>query len=123
MRVAEKLRAVDEVDVAGLIIDRHFMRDIKGNLRKFSQQEFRCVECNEKYRRPPLQGNCIKCGGKLLFTVSEGNILKYLEPSLMLAEKYDLAPYLKQNLKITKARIESIFGKDETKQEALKKWF
>ena len=38
MRVAEKLRAVDEVDVAGLIIDRHFMRDIKGNLRKFSQQ-------------------------------------------------------------------------------------
>src|SRR3989338_3813342 len=43
MEIAEKVRAVDESDVARLVIEKHFIRDIKGNLRKFSQQEFRCV--------------------------------------------------------------------------------
>ena len=78
MELAQKIRAVDEDDVARLVVDRHFMRDIKGNLRKFSQQEFRCSNCNSKYRRPPLVGNCLKCGGRIIFTVSEGSIIKYL---------------------------------------------
>ena len=68
MRLAEKIRAVDTSDVAGLVIDKHFMKDTKGNLRKFSQQEFRCVDCNEKFRRPPLIGRCSECGGKIIFT-------------------------------------------------------
>lgn len=123
MLIAEQLRAVDESDVARLIIERHFMRDIKGNLRKFGMQEFRCVECNSKYRRPPLVGVCTECGGRLLFTIAEGSIVKYLAPSLELAEKYSLPPYLKQVLEITQKRIESVFGKDEEKQEGLKKWF
>ncbi|MFH1592926.1 MAG: DNA polymerase II large subunit [Candidatus Woesearchaeota archaeon] len=122
MRIAEKIRAVDENDVARLVIERHFIRDIKGNLRKFSMQQFRCVDCNEKYRRPPLSGKC-KCGGKLLFTISEGSIVKYLEPSLFLAEKYNLPTYLKQSLELTKLRIESVFGKDKDKQTGLIKWF
>src|SRR3989344_1387180 len=63
MLLSEKIRAVEATDVARLIIERHFMRDIKGNLAKFSRQEFRCVSCNEKYRRPPLRGNCMKCKG------------------------------------------------------------
>ena len=123
MELAEKIRAVDEADVAALIINRHFLRDIKGNLRKFSQQEFRCVKCNEKFRRPPLKGVCTKCSGKLIFTVSEGFIMKYLVPSMSLAKKYELPAYLRQDLELTKHRIESMFGKDKERQEGLGRWF
>ena len=56
MDLASKLRAVRTAEVAASVINNHFMKDIKGNLRKFSQQEFRCVNCNTKYRRPPLSG-------------------------------------------------------------------
>ncbi len=123
MRVGEKIRAVNESDVARLVIERHFVRDIKGNLRKFSMQKFRCVDCNEKFRRPPLIGNCTSCGGKLIFTIAKGSVVKYLGPSLFLAERYNLPVYLKQTLELTKQRIESIFGKDDEKQEGLVKWF
>ena len=123
MRIAETLRAVDENDVARLIIERHFMRDIKGNLRKFSQQTFRCVKCNEIFRRPPLRGICSFCSGKLVFTVAEGSIVKYLEPSISLAENYDFPAYLKQTLFLVKQRIEDVFGKDKDKQSGLGQWF
>lgn len=122
MDLVEKLRAVDNSDVARLVIDRHFMRDLKGNLRKFCEQEFRCVACNLKYRRPPLSGKCEKCGGKIIFTISYGSIIKYLEPALALAEKYEVPAYIKQNLILTQRYIESIFGKETEKQEALGKW-
>jgi DNA polymerase II large subunit len=46
MDLAEKIRAVNTSDVARLIIEKHFIRDTKGNLRKFSLQQFRCVACN-----------------------------------------------------------------------------
>ena len=123
MELAEKIRAVDANDVARLVIERHFIRDIRGNLRKFSQQQFRCVQCNSKYRRPPLTGKCLKCNGKLIFTISEGSIIKYLEPAMQLAEKYNASNYIKQSLDITKKYIESIFGREHEKQEALGKWF
>ena len=123
MELAEKIRAVDTSDVARLIIERHFIRDIKGNLRKFSTQQFRCSKCNEKYRRPPLMGMCLKCGGKLIFTVSQGSIIKYLQPSLELASKYDLPSYLKQTLELTKSRIDSLFGVNPEMQEGLVRWF
>ncbi|MFH1771086.1 MAG: DNA polymerase II large subunit [archaeon] len=123
MDLAEKIRAVDEVDVARLVIEKHFLRDVKGNLRKFSSQKFRCVNCNEKYRRPPLIGKCIECGGKIIFTVSEGSVLKYLDPSISLASKYKVSAYLIQSLELTKRRIEDVFGKNPEKQEGLGKWF
>jgi DNA polymerase II large subunit len=123
MDLAQKLRAVDESDVARLVIEKHFVRDIKGNLRKFSQQEFRCVVCNTKFRRPPLLGKCTACGGKIIFTISEGSIIKYLEPSISLANKYELPNYLKQTLELTKRRIEGIFGKEKEKQTGLGAWF
>ncbi len=123
MELAEKIRAVDENDVARLVIERHFIRDIRGNLRKFSMQEFRCVNCNAKYRRPPLIGRCLKCDGKIIFTISEGSIIKYLEPSFQLARKYALPSYLQQSLELTKSRIESLFGREDEKQEGLTKWF
>jgi len=123
MDLCKKIRAVDASDVARLIIERHFIRDIRGNLRKFSQQEFRCVKCNEKYRRPPMSGACIKCDGKIIFTISEGSIIKYLEPALDLANNFNIPAYTKQGLELTKIYIESIFGKEQDKQIELKKWF
>ena len=108
MELAEKIFAVNESDVAGLVIEKHFLRDIRGNLRKFSMQKFRCSSCNEKYRRPPLMGRCLKCNGNIIFTISEGSIVKYLEPSISLAEKYNVPVYLKQTLDLTKRRIEGI---------------
>lgn len=123
MALCKKIRAVDTSDVARLIIERHFIRDIRGNLRKFSMQVFRCVACNEKYRRPPLAGKCAKCGGKLIFTISEGSIVKYLASALELARVYNVSPYLLESIEIVERDIQGIFGKPSEKQEQLRKWF
>lgn len=122
MELVEKLRSADTADTARLVIDRHFVRDMKGNLRNFSIQSFRCVACNEIVRRPPLDGVCPKCRGKLIFTVHEGGIKKYLEPALDLAKKYNLSSYMKQNLELVKRSIDSIFGKELEKQTGLGDW-
>jgi len=123
MDLAVKIRSVDSSDVARLVIEKHFLKDIKGNLRKFSMQEFRCVGCNIKYRRPPLRGKCIKCNGKIIFTISEGSVIKYLEPSIDLGKNYNIPPYLQQTLQILSSVVDSVFGRETEKQEALKKWF
>jgi len=123
MELVEKIRAANTSDTARLIIERHFLKDMRGNLRKFSMQNFRCVSCNEIVRRPPLTGVCPKCGGKIIFTTHEGGVKKYLEPALELAKKYNLSPYIKQSLELTKRYIDSVFGKEAEQQEALGKWF
>lgn len=123
MELADKIRAVDAEDVARLVIEKHLIRDIRGNLRRFSMQEFRCSKCTEKYRRPPLTGKCLACGSRLIFTVSEGSVIKYLEPAISLSEKYNLPPYIRQTLLLTKDRVEGLFGKDKDKQEGLNRWF
>lgn len=122
MELVEKIRAVNERDVARLVIERHFISDMRGNLRKFSMQGFRCVGCNEIMRRPPLSGVCPKCKGKIIFTIHEGGIRKYLDSALDLIKKYNLSPYIKQSVELTKEAIDSIFGKEIEKQEALQKW-
>lgn len=123
MELAEKLRAVDKSDVARLVIEKHFLKDTKGNLRKFGMQEFRCVNCNEKFRRPPLVGKCTECGGKILFTISEGSVIKYLQPTISLAKKYEVSAYLQQAIELLQVRIEGVFGKDKEKQTGLGAWF
>jgi len=123
MALAVKIRAVDSTDTARLVIERHFIRDTRGNLRKFGSQRFRCVGCNEKFRRPPLVGKCTACGGKIIFTISKGSIIKYLDHSMRLAHDYGVSDYIKENLDLTKYYIESIFGKDTEKQESINKWF
>jgi DNA polymerase II large subunit len=122
MKIAELLRAVDSTMVAELIIEKHLLKDLRGNLRKFSRQQFRCVKCNKKYRRMPFAGKC-ECGGRIIFTISEGSIIKYLEPALSIAEKYNVSTYLKQSLELTKNMIESVFGKEKEKQQNLGRWF
>ncbi|MGA2130405.1 MAG: DNA polymerase II large subunit [Candidatus Pacearchaeota archaeon] len=123
MELVEKIRAANTSETARLIIERHFLRDMRGNLRKFSMQEFRCVACNEIMRRPPLTGFCPKCGGRVIFTTNEGGIKKYLEPALNLAKKYNLSSYIKQSLELTKRQIDSLFGKEIESQENLGRWF
>ncbi|HLP80111.1 MAG TPA: hypothetical protein VK158_05730 [Acidobacteriota bacterium] len=122
MALAEKIAAVDASDVAQIVINKHFLRDIMGNLRKFSQQEFRCSKCNEKFRRPPISGKC-KCGStRIIFTISKGSVIKYLDMSINLGKKYNISPYLKQCLEILKYRVDGVFGKDKEKQTGLGTW-
>ena len=124
MELAMKIRAVEASDVARLVIEKHFVKDAKGNLRQFSEQSFRCVNCNEKYRRPPLIGRCTACpNGKIVFTVSEGGVVKYLEPMISLAKRYNLSPYLQQNIELIRRRIEAVFGKEKERQTGLGAWF
>ncbi len=123
MSLAEKIVAVDENDVAERVITRHFLPDIIGNLRAFSRQEFRCVNCNAKYRRIPLSGKCLKCGGNLTLTVHFGSIKKYLDVSMELCEKYKVSKYTKQRLKLVEVEIKSLFESDVNKQVSIAEFF
>jgi DNA polymerase II large subunit len=119
LAVAEKIRAIDEREVAEIVINSHFLRDTYGNLRAFSRQRFRCVKCNANYRRVPLAGKCTECGGKLLLTVSQGNIDKYLQMSMDLADKYQLSDYLKSRLQLLERDVKSLTTNDLKKQASL----
>ncbi|MFO7872172.1 MAG: DNA polymerase II large subunit [Candidatus Undinarchaeales archaeon] len=116
MHLAEMIDAVDEKNVAEKIIDSHFLPDIKGNLRTFSKQKVRCTKCNSKYRRPPLSGVCTNCGGNLTFTVHRGSIEKYLQISKDLIKKYNVSPYISQQIALYESNILSIFGEKSQKK-------
>ncbi|RLF98510.1 MAG: DNA polymerase II large subunit, partial [Thaumarchaeota archaeon] len=123
MEIAEKIVAVDENDVAERVITSHFLPDIIGNLRAFSRQEFRCVNCNEKYRRMPLVGKCIKCGGRLTLTVHSNSIMKYLNISKQLSERYAVSEYTKQRLKLVELEIQSLFESEARRQVKIAEFF
>ncbi|MDP2946869.1 MAG: DNA polymerase II large subunit, partial [Nanoarchaeota archaeon] len=116
MELVKKIRAVDSNDVARMVVERHLIRDIRGNLRKFARQQFRCSKCNEKYRRPPLSGVC-KCGGKLIFTISEGSIKKYLGIAEFLVQNFEVTEYTRASLELTREYIEEIFGVEERQEK------
>lgn len=109
LALAERIRAVNEHHVAETIINSHIVPDLRGNLRSFTRQEFRCVKCNTKYRRPPLTGKCPKCGGKIVLTVSKGAIEKYLPTAKMLVTHYNVIDYTRQRICITEKDIKSLF--------------
>lgn len=112
--LADKIRAVDKDKVAELIIEMHLLKDIRGNLKKFTKQTFRCTKCNAKYRRVPLCGKCTSClSSSLNFTIYEGSIRKYMQPCLDIIGKYDVSPYLKETVRLVNIRIEGLFGKEE----------
>ncbi len=119
LNLGKKIRAVDEKDEAKRILNFHFLPDIYGNLRKFGEQQFRCVSCNAKYRRPPLKGVCLKCGGKIVLTISEGSVRKYLDVSRKIAKEFGLSDYMNQRLAIVERNIDSIFKSDNVKQFSL----
>ena len=117
--LARKIRAVDAGDVAERLIEHHFIPDLKGNLRAFARQQFRCTKCNMKYRRVPLSGTCARCGGNLVLTVTRGGVEKYLEIAMRIAHDYNASDYTKQRLKLTQRDIKSIFESDAHRQASL----
>jgi DNA polymerase II large subunit len=114
--ISAKVRAVEAETVALRVLTSHFMKDIVGNLRAFTRQKFRCLDCNRKYRRPPLKGVCLRCGGRLSQTVYQGGIEKYLAPALDLVEDFSLNPYYQDRLALVKKELASIF-KEEMEEE------
>ncbi|SEN60359.1 DNA polymerase II large subunit [Halorientalis persicus] len=119
LELSRKLRAVDETDVAERVIEYHFLPDIIGNLRAFSQQETRCLDCGEKYRRVPLTGDCRNCGGDMTLTVHHGSVNKYIDTALEVAEEYGTREYTTQRLEILKKSIKRIFENDNNKQSGI----
>jgi len=122
--LGEKLKAVDEDRVAELLLQKHFLPDIRGNLSSFSSQEMRCVDCNTKFRRVPLTNQtiapsgkttaqCPECGGKVLLTISYGTIKKYMQPSKDIIDEYEITPYLRQQVTMLNDTLQSLFGKDQ----------
>ncbi|MFB6199354.1 MAG: hypothetical protein ABEJ83_00625, partial [Candidatus Nanohaloarchaea archaeon] len=130
--LGEKLKAVDENRVAELLLNKHFIPDIKGNLNAFSSQEMRCVDCNTKFRRVPMTdqtiaasgkttAECPECGGNVLLTISEGTIKKYMNPSKDIIDEYEISPYVRQQILILNKTLKSLFGKDD-RQSGLKQF-
>ncbi len=119
LELSRKLRAVDQTDVAERVIEGHFLPDIIGNLRAFSRQETRCLDCGEKYRRVPLTGDCRECGGNMTLTVHHGSVNKYIDTALQVAEEYGAREYTKQRLRILEKSIERIFENDHNKQSGI----
>ncbi len=119
LALSRKLRAVDESDVAERIIEFHFLPDLLGNLKAFSSQEFRCLDCGKKYRRAPLTGDCRECGGGINLTVHEGSVNKYMDTAITVAEEFGADEYTKQRLQILETRIDRIFENDNNKPTSL----
>ena len=119
LALARKLRAVDETDVAERIIEYHFLPDLIGNLRAFSRQETRCLDCGESYRRVPLTGDCRECGGRVNLTVHEGSVNKYIDTATQVAEEFGCREYTKQRLEILERSIERVFENDKNKQSGI----
>ncbi len=119
LHLSRKLRAVVESDVAERIIEYHFLPDLIGNLRAFSRQEVRCLDCGEKYRRMPLTGDCRECGGRVNLTVHEGSVNKYIDTAIRVADEFGARDYTKQRLRILERKIESVFQNDHNKQSGI----
>ena len=119
LQLARKLAGVDETDVAERIIEYHFLPDLIGNLRAFSRQKTRCLDCGEDYRRMPLTGDCRECGGRVNLTVHKGSVNKYMETAQTVAEEFGCRPYTKQRLKMLKTALESVFEDDTNKQSGI----
>ena len=115
LELARKLRAVNETDVAERIIEYHFLPDLIGNLRAFSRQETRCLDCGEKYRRMPLTGDCRECGGRVNLTVHRGSVNKYMDIATRVAEEFGCREYTKQRLEVLQRSLESVFENDKNK--------
>ncbi|WP_117593701.1 DNA polymerase II large subunit [Haloprofundus halophilus] len=119
LHLARKLRAVDETDVAERVIEYHFLPDLIGNLRAFSRQKTRCLDCGEKYRRMPLTGDCRECGGRVNLTVHQGSVNKYMDTAIEVAEEFGCRDYTKQRLEVLKKSLESVFENDKNKQSGI----
>jgi DNA polymerase II large subunit len=119
LRIARMIRAVDADDVAERVLNTHFIPDLMGNLRAFSNQSVRCSKCNQKYRRIPLAGKCLKCGGNIIPTVHEASVKKYLEISRQVCADFRVSEYTRQRIEAIDLAIQSTFEKETEQQLGL----
>jgi DNA polymerase II large subunit len=118
IKLAERIRAVDQKGVVEGVLMSHFLPDMAGNSRAFSRQKVRCTKCNRKYRRIPLSGDCL-CGSNLILSISKGSVVKYLEISKDLSQRYPIDNYLIQRIELIESGINSLFESDKSKQSSL----
>ena len=116
LRIMAKINGVDVKDAVRRVIENHFIRDIMGNMRKFATQEFRCVRCNAKFRRPPLSGVCPRCGGQIVLTVYPGTVTKYLEIVKELVEEFGIGGYLGQRVEVLERSLGATVTKVKQKR-------
>ena len=115
LELAKKTRASDATYVAEQTIEKHFIRDIIGNLRSFSTQGVRCKKCNIKYRRPPLKDTCV-CGGLLQLNISPKSVAKYRQIAGEIAETYGSRKFIRQRLELAFNAIEETLENEQIKQ-------
>ncbi len=125
LNLAKLIKAVDAKNMAEKILSTHFNPDILGNLRRFSTQEFRCVKCNTKYRRPPISNaiNCPKCNNKIILTVNRGGIEKYIPRAIKLCKDFKLANYTMQRMELIQEYVESLTNNPKIKQQKMSDFF
>ena len=118
LRNAELIDAVDSTEIVIFVISTHLVPDMRGNLRAYAQQKFRCTTCGETYNRPPLIGSC-KCGNSLIPTISRASVEKYLRLAKRLVEKYDVGSYHKDRIRSLAEEMDLVFGKNAGDQMLL----
>jgi DNA polymerase II large subunit len=114
LQLARLISAVDEKDVAERLLNNHFIPDMMGNLRTFSNQKLRCTKCKAKYRRMPLGGKC-RCGNGLTLTVHVKSVMKYLDISKSIAREFGVSGYVSQRIEMLEESMCSLFENDKVK--------
>lgn len=117
LSLGRRVKAVKANEVAERLLQSHFIPDIKGNLRAFSQQDVQCNHCDTTFRRVPLKGRCRECGQGLKLTVPEGGVRKYMQHCEEIADQFAISPYRRQHILILKENIQSLFGKDHRQSD------
>jgi len=132
------IRAVDNEIQAGKLINRHLIRDMRGNLRAYGQQKVRCTKCGESYRRVPIAGKCITvlkkdaenpltgeiedliCNHKLILTVHHGSVKKYDGLIAEIIERYGCDDYTENLYHLVSSWVADTFSvEEETSQRRL----
>jgi DNA polymerase II large subunit len=109
IEVAEKIEAVSAKQVVESIIKTHLIRDIMGNMKKYSTQSFKCRACSRTLRRPTVSARCEVCGGELRETLTRGSVEKYLAIARRLAHEYDVDEYIKERLDLLVREMDQLF--------------
>ncbi len=129
------IRAVDNEIQAGKLINRHLIRDMRGNLRAYGQQKTRCTKCGASYRRVPIAGKCITvlkkdaenpltgeiedliCNHKLILTVHQGSVQKYDGLIAEIIERYGCDDYTENLYHLVSSWVADTFSTDEETEQ------
>jgi len=129
--LGEVLHSVDNKDQAGRLINRHLIRDMRGNLRAYGQQKVRCTKCGASYRRPPIAGKCITvvekdaenpltgevenltCDHKLILTVHQGSVKKYDNLMNEIIQRYGVDNYTDNLYHLVSSWVADTFSSGE----------